>query len=389
MRIGIDYRSALVNGEGIGRYTRELVRGLVELGLDGDLGLFGYTLKGKRYSMLELGLADSRAELLRLRLPSKWLPGLLRRTGKGVDDLVGGCDVYHHTQPNLLEVRQATEVVTIFDCIYALDAHNPEGPGFLDGEAAARMTANAKAMVQRARRVLVPCQFVGAEVVLSLGAHPGRVSVTPLGCDHVVRHLPPGGFPPAEEPYVLTVSRVDRRKNHVRMLQAFEMLVRDGHPHRWVVAGPAGFGCEDFERALSRSPAAERVVWRRSVSDAEIVELYARADVLMWASLSEGFGLPPLEAMACGTPVVTSIVTSMPEVCADAAFLVEPTDPERIFEATRRLIVERDLRDDHISRGLRRAREHTWRSCARDTLLAYQAAWKDTGSEPLKLTGLF
>ena len=386
MRIGIDYRPALVNREGIGRYTRELVRGLVELGVDADLGLFGYTLRGMRYSREELGIAGSRAELLRLRLPSRWLPKLLRRQGKGVDDLVGGCHVYHHTQPNLLAVRNATEVVTVFDCIPALDADNPDGPGFLDAEVAAGMTAGLKDMVQRAARVLVPCQFVGAEVVMALGAHPGRVSVTPLGCDHVLPHLPPGGFGPAPEPYVLTVSRVDRRKNHVRMLDAFERLVKDGHPHRWVVAGPPGYGSEDFERALAASPAADRVVWRKDVSDAEVVQLYAQADVLMWASLSEGFGLPPLEAMACGTAVVTSVVTSMPEVCGDAAFLVEPTDPERIFEATRRLIVEDELREDQVLRGKRRARESTWRSCARDTLLAYQAAAKGTEGE---MQGLF
>ena len=386
MRIGLDYRPALVNREGIGRYTRELVRAMVELGMDADLGLFGYTLRGMRYSRQELGIADSRAELLRLRLPSRWLPGLLRRQGKGVDDLVGGCEVYHHTQPNLLDVRAAAEVVTIFDCIPALDSDNPEGPGFLDAEVAAGMTEAAKAMVQRATRVLVPCQFVGAEVVMALGAHPGRVSVTPLGCDHVLQHLPPGGFEPAPEPFVLTVSRVDRRKNHVRMLEAFERLVADGHPHRWVVAGPPGYGAEDFERALARSKAADRVVWRRAVSDAEVVKLYAQADVLMWASLSEGFGLPPLEAMACGTAVVTSVVTSMPEVCGDAAFLVEPTDSERIFEATRRLIVERDLREEQVLRGRRRAREYTWRSCARDTLLAYQAGVKgDEGG----MQGLF
>lgn len=390
MRFGIDYRPALVNVEGIGRYTRELVRGLVELGMAGDLGLFGYTLRGKRFTREELGLAGTRAELLRLRLPSRWLPALLRRMGKGVDDLVGGCDVYHHTQPTrLLEVRLAHEVGTVFDCIYTYDADNPEGPGFLDPEVAARMTRTAKELVTRASRVLVPCQFVGAEAVMALGAHPGRVNVTPLGCDHVLRHLPPGGFGEAPEPYVLTVSRVDRRKNHVRMLRAFEMLVRDGHPHRWIVVGPPGYGSEEFEAALASSPAADRVVWRKKASDAEVVRLYAQADVLMWASLSEGFGLPPLEAMACGTAVVTSHVTAMPEVCGDAAFLVEPTETERIFEATRRLIEERELREEQVSRGHRRAREYTWRGCARDTLLAYQAATKDAGEEEPKLGGLF
>ncbi|MCP3914611.1 MAG: glycosyltransferase family 4 protein [bacterium] len=388
MRVGLDYRPALVNREGIGRYTRELVRGLHELRFDGNLGLFGYTLKGRRFSREELGLAGSRAELLRLRLPSRILPWMLAKTGKGVDDLVGGCQVYHHTQPNLLHVRSAQEVVTIFDCIYALDAHNSDGPGYLDAEVAEGMTASARRMVERASRILVPTEFVGAEVVLTLGAHPGRVMVTRLGCDHVLTHLPPGGYPAAQDPFVLTVSRVDRRKNHVRMLAAFELLVREGFPHRWIVAGPRGFGCEDFERALEHSSARERVDWRTSVDDAELTRLYSQADVLLWASLSEGFGLPPLEAMACGTPVVTSCVTSMPEVCGDAAFLVEPTDVERIFEATRRLLAEPELAEAFRAKGSARAREYTWRDCARDTLLAYQSAEKSDAAEP-KMGGLF
>ncbi len=385
MRIGIDYRPALVNREGIGRYTRELVRGLIELGLDGELGLFGYTLRGRRYSLAELGLVDSRAELARMRLPSRWLSGLLARRGRGADDLVGGCHVYHHTQPNLLPVRSAAEVVTIFDCIPALDADNPEGPGYLEPESAARMTATLRAMAQRARRILVPCRYVGAEVVLSLGVPPSKVSVTRLGCDHVLAHLPPGGFPAPPTPYLVTVSRVDPRKNHLRILAAFERLVADGYPHHWIVAGPAGFGSETFTRALERSPARHRVHWERNVRDARVVQLLAQAELLLWPSLNEGFGLPPLEAMACGTPVITSIVTSMPEVCGDAATLVEPTDVDQIFEAARRLLDDAELRRDQISRGRRRAREFTWRACARETRIAYQAALSGEEEEAARL----
>jgi glycosyltransferase involved in cell wall biosynthesis len=376
VRIGIDYRPALINREGIGRYTRELVRGFVDLGLARELGLYGYTLAPMRYTRAKLGLEGTEAELLRLRFPSRWMPRLLARLGKGVDDLVGGCVVYHHTQPSLLPVRSAVEVATIFDTIYTLDA------GYLSREAAEVMTNSAKEQVARAARILVPTEFVGAEVVMALGAHPDRVTVTHLGCDHVARELPPGGFPKPKERYLLTVSRVDARKNHLRMLGAFERIVKEGYPHRWVIAGPPGHGSEVFERALAESPARARVEWRREVSDAELPRLYAQADVFLFASLNEGFGLPPLEAMACGTPVVSSAVTSMPEVLGDAAFLVEPTDEERIFEATRRLLADPELAEEFALRGKRRAREFTWKECARRTLLAYQAATKPEAAAP-------
>ncbi|MCA8981787.1 MAG: glycosyltransferase family 4 protein [Planctomycetes bacterium] len=368
MRVGIDYRSALVNREGIGRYTRELVRGMVELGFDQHLGLFGYTLAGSRFSRVELGLANSRAELLRLRLPSKAVPWLLRKTGKGVDDLVGGCEVYHHTQPNLLHVREALEVVTIFDCIYMLDA------GYMDPAAAERMTRVAREQVERARLILVPSKFVGAEVVMSFGVYPSRIAVTPLGCDHVVRGLPAGGFPPVKDPYILTVSRVDARKNHLRMLQAFERLVADGFDQRWIVAGPPGYGHEEFAKALDRSPARDHVEWRRDVPDSELPRLYSGAAVFWFVTLNEGYGLPPVEAMACGAPVITSCVTSLPEVTDGAALLVEPTDVDEIFAATKRVLTEAELASELRALGKNRARRLTWRECAKETLAAYRQA---------------
>ncbi len=380
MRVGIDYRPALVNREGIGRYTRELVRGLCEHAFGGNLGLFGYTLARRRFSRAELGLDGTGAELVRLRFPSRWVPRLLERFGKGVDDLVGGCDVYHHTQYTRLAVRQAAEVATIHDCIYLY-----KDVDFVSPAASERMTSEARTLVQRARRILVPTEFVGAEVVMHLGAWPNRITVTPLGCDHLARALPPGGFPPAREPYVLTVSRVETRKNHLCMLRAFELLVREGLPHRWVVAGPAGHGSEHFERALAGSSARGRIEWRRDVPESELPRLYAQADMFLFASLSEGFGLPPLEAMVAGVPVVASSISAMPEVCGDAAWYADPTEPERLFEAARRLLAERELREELVQKGHARARRFTWRETARQTLIAYQKATEAPAEDAPKL----
>jgi glycosyltransferase involved in cell wall biosynthesis len=247
------------------------------------------------------------------------------------------------------------------------------------------MTRVAKAMVQRVRLVIVPTEYVGAEVVLALGARPDQVAIAHLGCDHIARELPPEGFGKAKEPYVLTVSRVDARKNHLRMLEAFEGLVKEGFPHRWVIAGPPGHGAEVFERALAESPARARVEWRRFAPEAELPKLYSQADLFLFASLNEGFGLPPLEAMACGVPVVSSCVTSMPEVLGDAALLVEPTDVERIFEASRRILAEPEYALELAGMGKRRSREFTWKECARRTLLAYREATKPASKDP-KLT---
>ena len=369
VRVGIDYRPALANREGIGRYARELVRAFVELGADEGLCLFSTTLSSARFSKEQMGLERSRARSLRLRLPSKWLPALMRASGRGADDWLGGVAVFHHTQPNLLMVRKAVEVATIFDCIYMLRE------GWLDDESALRMERAARAQVERAKLILVPSAFVAADVIARLGARPAQVLVTELGCDHAARALVPRGpREPSQAPFVLTVSRVDARKNHVRMLAAFERLVAEGFPQRWIVAGPRGFGSSAFETARRCSSARARVEWREYVAEAELARLYASADAFVFASLNEGFGLPPLEAMVHGVPVVAARAASLPEVCGDAALLVDPLSVDAIADGLRRVLSERDLAQDLAHKGRERAQKFTWRACAEKTLAAYATA---------------
>ena len=162
------------------------------------------------------------------------------------------------------------------------------------------MTASARDLASHARRVLVPSEYVGAEVVMKLGVWPARVSVVPLGCDHVARALPPS-VEKAREPYVLTVSRVDPRKNHLRMLEAFELLVREGLPHRWVIAGPPGWNSAPFERALAASPARARVEWRHFVPEEELpllTEPFFRGEQAVLTHHALGLGLAVAKALA-------------------------------------------------------------------------------------------
>ncbi|HTF87336.1 MAG TPA: glycosyltransferase family 1 protein [Planctomycetota bacterium] len=369
VRVGLDYRPALVNREGIGRYTRELVRALIQEGAGESLRLFGSTLAPSKFTAEELGLAGSKVRSVRWRVPSKWTSSLLRASSRGVDDLLGGVDLFHHTQPNLLPVRRAREVATIFDCIYL------EREGWLADDGALRMERAARDQVRRAKLVFVPTHFVAGEVVARLGARAEQVVVTELGCDHAARGATMrNALASKAQPFLLSVSRVDARKNHLRMLEAFEQLVAEGMPERWIVVGPRGHGAEAFEAALKRSKARERVEWRQSVSDSELALLYAEAQAFVFASLSEGFGLPPLEAMVHGLPVVASNTTCLPEVCGDAALLVDPLDVDAIAAALRSLLREPELASDLAARGRKRAARFTWRECARKTLAAYARA---------------
>jgi len=369
VRIGIDYRPALVQGDGIGRYTRELVRGFVQCGFE-DFRLYGSTAAGTSYGARDLGLREGDARLVRWRVPSKLMPGLLKLMHRGIDDLIGGVDVFHHTQYNRLPVRRALEFVMLHDILFIDCEH------IVSEEVARRMTSFASGLAREAAGITVPTEHVRRRVIERLGAPAERVSVTPLGCDHVLRYFEGGRPPSAEgrEPLVLSVSRVDLRKNYLRMLEAFEVLVRDGFPHRWVIAGAPGYGHEAFLEALERSPVRDRVQWLRFVDDAELARLYSIADVYLLATLDEGFGITALEAMVCNVPVVTSDVSAVREVTGGAACLVAPEDPAAILDGLRRVLAERDWRVDLVQRGHERARQFTWRRTAAATLAAYARA---------------
>jgi glycosyltransferase involved in cell wall biosynthesis len=394
LRVGLDARPALVNREGIGRYTRELVRALLAhddtlladvetsaggdaatpaAGADIELRLFGSTLAAARAADAELGLPHPRARLVRWRLPSRVLHKGLAWTRLGVDDLIGGCDLFHHTQPNILPVRRAREVLTVFDALFVSDAegHTLDGgppPGWVEPATARRMTDTLRAAAARADLVLTGCHWVARDIEHSLGIDPARVRVTYLGCDH----LPLLPRVPAAQPYVLTVARVDPRKNHIGVLRAFEALVHEGRDLQWVIAGPVGWRCEVIEAAIARSPVRERIEWRRAVTEDELAQLYAGASLFLWPSYAEGYGLPPLEAMRAGVPVIASNRTTLPEVLGDGAWLIDPDEDGALAEAARQLLDDEGLRTDLVARGRTRAAELTWARCAAETLAAYR-----------------
>jgi glycosyltransferase involved in cell wall biosynthesis len=171
------------------------------------------------------------------------------------------------------------------------------------------------------------------------------------------------------QPCILHVGAVQARKNLTRLIEAFETAA--SAPWRLVLAGGDGFGAAQVRARAAASPARDRIQFTGWVDDRGLTELYARSSLLAFPSLDEGFGIPVLEAMAWGLPVVASNRSSLPEVCGDAALLVDPTDTEALSTAIRSIIENPALAAGMAARGRERARQRPWGAAASETLRVY------------------
>ncbi|HWT22764.1 MAG TPA: glycosyltransferase family 1 protein, partial [Solirubrobacteraceae bacterium] len=232
-------------------------------------------------------------------------------------------------------------------------------------------TALARAL-RHAAAVLVPSAFTRDRLRAHLRGLD-EVHVTPWG---IAPRFSPGEAPRMSGPYLLAVGTLQPRKNLEGALAAFERLHAGGLEHRLVVAGARGWRDEALVARLRASPAAARIELAGRVDDDALVALYRGAACLLFPSRAEGFGFPPLEAMACGTPVVATTAGSLPEVLADAAPLVDPDDHAGLAEAATRVLADPE---PWRARGLAHAARYTWERCAELTVAAYRAARRRRG----------
>lgn len=223
----------------------------------------------------------------------------------------------------------------------------------------ARFTEQARGAAERSDLIIAVSSFTASQVESLLGVEKARLRVI----HHGVRMAEPSN---GRENLVLCVGAIQRRKNIAGLVKAFELL-----PDSWrlALAGAAdGFGAPEELRAVEESSGRARIDVLGYVTAEQLDALYRRASIFAFPSLDEGFGMPILEAMAHGVPVLTSNCSAMPEVAGDAAVLV---DPRGIGDALARLAADEMLRADLARRGLERARQSTWESALKKTWSVY------------------
>ncbi len=214
---------------------------------------------------------------------------------------------------------------------------------------------------------------------------PARVLVTYLAAaDHFRPDLRAEQWPSLkhkynlpDEPYALTLSTLEPRKNIAQVIRCYARLVAEGQAGdmRLVMVGTRGWKMESIFQELEKlGSVSDRVVVTGFVPDEDLAPIYSHASMFVYPSLLEGFGLPPLEAMQCGVPVITSNTSSLPEVVGDAGIMVSPTDADALCQAMATLHQDRELHDRLANRARQRAATFSWARCAAETVAAYRLA---------------
>jgi glycosyltransferase involved in cell wall biosynthesis len=363
VRALIDYRPALRERTGIGEYTHELVRALSALDL--DLSVFSSSWKD-RLVLEEPGL--ERVHRIDRRWPVRFLNFVWHRLGRPPIEVMTGAtfDVVHSMTPLLIPARLAAQVITIADLSFLTN------PAWAQAEIRRDYPGLIRSHARRADGILVMSEHVGAEVQRVLGVDPAKIAVVSAGApDWTPRTTPPG--PPADG-YVLFVGTLEPRKNVGVLLDAYEAGRAGWAGRELVLAGKATDAARPWLERIARPPLAGHVRHLGYVDAADRRALYEGASVLVLPSLDEGFGLPVLEAMTLGVPVVASRRGSLPEVLGDAGQLVDAGDAQGFADAIGRVLSDRDFAADCAARGIARARQFRWDRAAQQTMALYQRA---------------
>ena len=376
MRIGIDARLAWRRG--VGTYTANLLLALSRVDPYNDYVVFSappelkQAIPSKRFRFLD-PVSEPSPRFIRMmsRQPAFyeqfWLPSMLAK-----HDL----DLLHYTDNSATATADIPYVVTIHDTMFL----RPLGKAYPHATTKQRLVGfYKKAVVPLAARgamaVITVSEYSSQCIVKELGVAPEDVHVTPEGVDLAFFH-PPHRKKKGKKgiPTILVHGAEDERKNMANLLQAASLLIKKGRPVTLTVAGMDERG---MERAGLMRLARDRGLIPHlqllgDVSRQLLREVYYKADVFLYASRWEGFGLPVLEAFACGVPTVVSNTSSLPEVAGDAALQVSPDKPEEMARAVERLLTRPALARQLVRKGLARVQQFTWDRTARMTLGVYR-----------------
>jgi glycosyltransferase involved in cell wall biosynthesis len=363
LRIAVDAMPLIGERTGIGHVTSQLLNGLADRD---DVTAVGYAVSRTGHQALRGRLPQGA------RAATRWMPARLamtmwQRVGwPRIEHWTGPVDIVHATN-FVAPPARAPVVLTVHDLVFV------RHPDLCRAETVRYYEPFVPTAIERGATVHVVSDFVGQEVREVYGIAPERVVRVYFGIT-----ARPGGDAAAgrrlaaADRYIVALGTIEPRKNLPRLVHAFDLVASRDPDIHLVVAGPDGWGVEEFDSACSAARASDRIARVGYISDVERWDLLSGATLLAYPSLYEGFGHPPLEAMACGIPVVASAAASLPEVLGNAAVFVDPMDVDDIAAGLERVLSDVELRAKLVDLGREQVARYTWPSAIDEMVALYR-----------------
>jgi glycosyltransferase involved in cell wall biosynthesis len=369
MRIGIDARLVFYNRAGIGEYIVQLVKALAKLEDKEDTFLLLQSRKDKTSIIANNGFCRK----------SLWTPSHNRFEQSALSFEISRLNLDLLHSPDFIPPfrRNYKSVITIHDLAFLLYPH------FLTKESA-RYYGQIDQAWRKTDHIIAVSEATKQDSIRMLGVPEKKITVIHEAANPIYQQLPADEARlhvqkryKFDRDFILFVSTIEPRKNLPGLLQAYRRL-RDDYKRDeiLVLAGANGWLWEEVYETVSRLNLNDYVAFLGRVPSEDLVYLYNAARLLVHPSFYEGFGLTPLEAMTCGTPVIVSNTSALPEVVGDAALLVDPHDIDGLTVAMWRVLTEKELRKNLICKGLKRAKQFSWEKAAQQTLDVYHKVGK-------------
>lgn len=368
LRVALDGQPLLGRRTGVGNFVHGLLQGLTGSARTGpalDVGVFAVTWRMRSELVKQL---PAGAHLVGIPMPARPVRAMWQRVDAPLELFTGRLDVVHGTNSIVPPAWRAAQVVTVHDLS---PLHWPE-----ICEPSTRVYPEfIRRAVRRGAWVHTDSQFVADEVMEAFGVPPDRVRAIHPG----IPPLATGGTAPdlGWARYILAVGTVEPRKDYPGLVRAFDAIAADRPDVGLVIVGADAWGAEDLRAALDSSPHRSRIVRPGYMTDADLAALVRGATVLAYPSRYEGFGFPPLQAMAAGVPVVATAAGSVPEVVGAAAATVPVGDAEALAAALARVLDDRDFATRQVAAGRERAALFSWESLAGQMAQLYESAAGD------------
>jgi glycosyltransferase involved in cell wall biosynthesis len=369
MTIAIDASRAVNETAGIGRYSRELIKKMIEIDKKNDyLLFFSYFRKNPEKEQQMKSFQASNVKIKTLRIPGNFKEKIWRWRLPWLEKFIGQADVFF--APSFLEVNfglKIPQVMVIHDLTTFI---YPEHRG---KEVSERLSLRVQEAAKKAQKIIAVSQTTASDSVKYLKITKNKIKVIYPGLAAMPKPAKnlPGRL--RTKQYLLFVGTVEPRKNLIGLFKAYALLpmvLQEKYP--LVIVGAQGWNNGETYDVLKALKLEDKVKFLGFVADPVLAKLYKEAAVFVYPSLYEGFGLPVLEALSYGTPVVTSNVSSLPEVAGRAALLIDPQDPKSIASGLQRLLEGKAEVELLQNEAQKQVQKFAWEKCARQTLKVLQ-----------------